>query len=219
MTMATTMKKTIETNFEEQGYRTMLSAFYESKLLNKEMGSFFHRSNKKRQDKWVNKMVNDDISKNGIPEVNPFIEQFEKSGREVNYHLYFIPNVGLTSGLSSSMADGFRKGLKNIDPELCEEVSYAEFYNNAKPTNQDPKLYCCKNLDEASYDLLLDRFGGLNTLYVDVRLDLATIQAHTMGLAQQLKTANDEKTEELLDEIEMWLMTARAKKESLREFA
>lgn len=213
------MKKTIETNMEKEGYRIALSGFYEAKLLNKEMGSFYHRSNKKRQQKWVKAMVDADISKNGIPEVNPFIERFEELGGRINYHLYFIPNVGLTSGLSSSMAFGFRKGLKDIDPALCEEVSYAEFYNNAKPTNQDPKLYCCKNLDEKSYDLLLDRFGGLNTLYVDVRLDLATIQAHTMGLAQQLKTANDEKTEELLDEIEMWLMTARAKKESLREFA
>lgn len=213
------MKKTIETNFEEQGYRMTLSAFYEAKLLNKEMGSFFHRSNKKRQERWVKKMVDADISKNGIPEVNPFIEQFEESGGKVNYHLYFIPNIGLTSGLSSSMANGFRKGLKDIDPALCEEVSYAEFYNNAKPTNQDPKLYCCKSLDEESYDLLLDRFGGLNTLYVDVDIDLATIQAHAMGLAEQLKTASDEKTEELLDEIEMWLMTARLKRLSIEEVA
>jgi hypothetical protein len=40
-----------------------------------------------------------------------------------------------------------------------------------------------------------------------------------MGLAEQLKTANDEKTEELLDEIEMWLMTARLKRLSIEEVA
>jgi hypothetical protein len=59
----------------------------------------------------------------------------------------------------------------------------------------------------------------LNTLYVDIGIDLTTIQAHAMGLAEQLKTASDEKTEELLDEIEMWLMTARLKELSTEEVA
>ena len=101
----------------------------------------------------------------------------------------------------------------------CNPLGRGGCQNNAKPTNQDPKLYCCKSLDEESYDLLLDRFGGLNTLYVDIGIDLTTIQAHAMGLAEQLKTASDEKTEELLDEIEMWLMTARLKQLSIEEVA
>jgi hypothetical protein len=180
------MKTSIETHKDQVNYINMLRLVYLDKLKSGEMGNFFHRSSQKRIDKWVEKTLQEDVLKNGIPEENNLEAYFEEKFGKSKFTLYWIPNYGLATGIEPSLSRGMHMGLPPLDEEIFDEVSYADFYNNAKETNMEEKFYVCRDLDDESQKLLVSKYG-LSDIYVDSNLEMEMMVNYANDLQEREK--------------------------------
>jgi hypothetical protein len=180
------MKTSIETHKDQVNYINMLRLVYLDKLKSGEMGNFFHRSSQKRIDKWVEKTLQEDVLKNGIPEENNLEAYFEEKFCKSKFTLYWIPKYGLATGIEPSLSRGMHMGLPPLDEEIFDEVSYADFYNNAKETNMEEKFYVCRDLDDESQKLLVSKYG-LSDIYVDSNLEMEMMVNYANDLQEREK--------------------------------
>jgi hypothetical protein len=180
------MKTSIETRQDQVNYINMLRLVYLDKLKSGEMGNFYHRSSQKRIDKWVEKTLQEDVLKNGIPEENNLEDYFEERFGKPKITLYWIPNYGLTTGIEPSLSRGIHMGLPPLDEALFEEVSYADFYNNAKETNMEEKHYVCRELDGEMQKLLVAKYG-LSDIYLDAKLEMHMMLDYANDLQEREK--------------------------------